>query len=345
VSYLNRRRLLALGAASSLAACNDHKLITPSQARPMDVQRLTRDFPALAERARPGAFSLGVMSLANTQTWYWDTDHAFPLAGAVAAPIAAAALALADEGKLVLSSRVAFNSLDLSPPASLIDQRFPDPPEGRDATILLSGLATLALRQGDNTAMDILMKQAGGPGGVGAFLEQKGVTGLRVDRYIREIDADLLAMPTFRAAWKDPPAFEEALEATPAVQRQAAMDAFIVDPRDTSTVPAALGFLALLADGKLVSPAATSQLLAWMDGPPGHRFRRGFADNVRLAQAAGATPTDLGFTAATAELAIATYPSGLQYAVAAFLTGSTATEDARDALFADAARMLAAAIG
>jgi beta-lactamase class A len=344
VTYLNRRRVLALGAAASLAACNDHPLIAPTKAKPMDVQRLTRAFPALAERAKPGVFSLGVMSIANTQTWYWDTQRAFPLAGAVAAPIAAAALALVDEGQLALTQRVAFNDLDLSPPYSLIDQRFPDPPDGRNATILLSGLATLALRQGDNTAMDILMKQAGGPGAVAAFLEQKGVTGLRVDRYLREIDADLLAMPTFRAAWKDPPAFEAALEATPATQRQAAMDAFIADPRDTSTVPAALGFLALLADGQLVSPRSTAQLLAWMDGPPG-RFRPGFPGDVRLAQAGGATPTDLGFTAATAELAIATYPNGVQYALAAFLTGSTATDAARRALFADAARMVAGVIG
>jgi beta-lactamase class A len=344
VSYLNRRRLLALGAAASLAACDDHKLIAPTKAKPIDVQRLAHAFPALAERAKPGIFSLGVMSLANTQTWYWDTERAFPLAGAVAAPIAVAALAQVDDGKLVLTNRVAFNDLDLSPPNSLIDQRFTDPPDGRSATILLSGLATLALRQGDNTAMDILMKQAGGPGAVAAFLEQKGVTGLRVDRYLRQIDADLLAMPTFRAAWKDPPAFEAAVEATPAAQRQAAMDAFIVDPRDTSTVPAALGFLALLADGELISPRSTAQLLTWMDGPPG-RFRPGFAADVRMAHAGGATPTDLGFTAATTELAIATYPNGLQYAVAAFLTGSTATDAARRGLFADAARLVAGAIG
>ena len=66
---------------------------------------------------------------------------------------------------------------------------------------------------------------------------------------------------------------------------------------------------------------------------------------MRVARALGETPEDLGFTAATAELAIATFPGGRRYALAAFLAGSTTTEAARSALFADAARLAAAAIG
>jgi beta-lactamase class A len=189
------------------------------------------------------------------------------------------------------------------------------------------------------------MKEVGGPGAVSAFLEQKGVTGLRVDRYERELAVEMLGMPSFRPDWKDPAAFAVARDQVTARERQSAMNRFILDPRDTSTVPAALGFLGLLAGGQLISPASVARLLGWMqDAPPG-RFAAGLPRGVTVARATGETATDLGFTAATAELAIATFPGGRRYALAAFLVGSTATWKARNALFADAAQLVAAAIG
>lgn len=340
----SRRRAFALAACVSFAACQ-RKLTTGANAGPMDTRRLDAGFPALAARARPGAFALGVMNLATTATWYWNTDRGFPLAGAAALPIAVAAMAQVDQAKLALTEPVAFSALDLSPAPSLIDRSWPTPPDLRTASIPAQSLITLALREGDNTAMDVLMHRIGGPGAVSAFLEQKGVTGLRIDRYAREIGVEMFGMPTFRPAWKDPAAFAAARDLVPLPARQSAMDQLILDPRDTSTVPAALGFLGLLAAGQLVSPASLARLIGWMDDAPAGRFAAGMPPGVRLARAVGETPADLGFTAATAELALAIFPGGRRYAIAGFLAGSTSTEAARDALFADAARLAAAAIG
>jgi beta-lactamase class A len=341
---VSRRQAFALAASAALAACQ-RKLTTTVTVGPMDIKRIDSGFPPLAQRARPGAFALGVMNLATTATWYWNTDRGFPLAGAVALPIAVAALAQIEAGKLKLTDPAPFDSLDLSPPPSMIDRSWPTPPAGHTASIPVQSLITLALREGDNTAIDVLMKRIGGPGQVGAFLEQKGVTGLRVDRYEREIGVELYGMPTFRAEWKDPAAYGAARDQVQAPGRQAAMDRFIADPRDTTTVPAALGFLGLLAGGQLVSPAAFNRLLGWMEDAPPGRFAAGLPKGVRVARAMGETPEDLGFVAATSELAIATFPGGHRYALAGFLVGSTATEAARSALFADAARLAAAAIG
>jgi len=254
-------------------------------------------------------------------------------------------MAVVETGKLPLTEPVSFGALDLSPPPSLIDRAWPTPPDGHAGAIPVQSLITLALREGDNTAIDVLMKRIGGPGAVSAFLQQKGVTGLRVDRYQRELGVELLGMPTFRAAWKDPAAFAVARDLVPPPARQAAMDRLILDPRDATTVPAALGFLGLLARGQLVSVASLARLIGWMeDGPPG-RFAAGMPQGVRLARAMGETAEDLGFVAATSELAIATFPDHRRYAIAGFLVGSTATEAARGALFADAARLAGAAIG
>jgi beta-lactamase class A len=340
----SRRGALALAASAALAACQP-KLTTPAKAGPMDTKRLDAEFPALAQRARPGTFALGVMNLATTATWYWNTDRAFPLTAAVALPVATAALAQVDARKLALAQPVAFSALDLSPPPSLIDHAWPSPPDEHAGSMPVQDLITLALRENDATAIDVLMKQVGGPGAVSAFLEQKGVTGLRVDRYEREIGVELLGMPSFRPDWKDPAAFSVARDQVTARERQSAMNRYILDPRDTSTVPAALGFLGLLTGGQLISPASLAILLRWMqDAPPG-RFAAGLPRGVAIARATGETTADLGFTAATAELAIATLPGGRRYALAGFLVGSTGTWKARNALFSDAARLVAAAIG
>lgn len=336
-----RRHSLALAAAAALAACGPHKLETKTAAgaRTLDTRRLDREFPGLARRARPGAFAFGVMDLATTTAWYWNTDRGFPLAAAAAAPIAAAALAQIEAGKLSLNDQVSFNALDLSPPPSLIGQDFPAG-DAKTAHILpAASLAALAVREGDTTAMDVLAGRIGGPGAVSAFLELKQVLGLRIDRYQREIGVQMFGMPTFRPAWKDLAAFDAARDQVPASARQAAMEAFILDPRDTSTVPAALGFLAMLAGGQLISARSTAQLMGWMASGPDGRFKPGLRAGVRIAHVGGATPTDLGFTPAVTELAVVTLPRGQRYALAGFLVGSTATAAAQDALFADAARL------
>ncbi len=340
-----RRHTIALAAAAAAAACHKRALTTPTAGAAMNTHLLDASFPALAHKASPGAFAMGVMDLANTRTWYWNTDRGFPLGGAAALPIAAAALAQLDAGKLALAEPVPFDTLDLSPPFSLISQDWPDPPDRRATTMRAADLFTLALREADTTAMDVLMKRIGGPGAVTAFLEAKGVLGLRVDRYQRQIEADMFAMPTFRAMWRTQSTFDAARDAAPAKSRQAAMDQFILDPRDTATVPAALGFLAMLAGEELISPLSTHLLLDWMRTAPASRFRAGLPAGTVLAHTRGQPSTDLGFTPATAELAIATFPSGRRYALAGFLVGSTATDQAGAALFAAGAALASRAIG
>jgi beta-lactamase class A len=254
-------------------------------------------------------------------------------------------MAQVDAGKLTLAEQVPFDTLDLSPPFSLISQDWPDPPDKRTTSMRAADLIALALREGDTTAMDVLAKRIGGPGQVAAFLQTKGVLGLRVDRYQREIEAEMFAMPSFRATWRTQAAFDAARDAVPPTARQASMDHFILDPRDAATVPAALGFLALLATGELVSPASTRALLDWMATAPGSLFRAGLPAGVAVAHATGASRSDLGFTPATAELAVATYPTGRRYALAGFLVGSTATAEGRAALFATGAALASRAIG
>ena len=347
MTFSRRAVIASTWAAASLAACRPGAQTTTRRAHALDTARLNQDFPALAKRAAPGLFCAGIMSLDSTETWYWNTDRAFPLAGLAAVPIAAAALSEVDAGRLALAEPVRFSATELSPPFSVINQRWPDPPEGYSAQAPASTLMSLALRWGDNTAADVLMKRIGGPGLVTAWLRGLQITEIRIDRYGRETAMDLAALPSFRAAWKDPAAFLAARDQVAAPDRQRAMDGFMADPRDSATVPAMLDFLYKLACRQVLSAASTTAILRWMEtaAPGGNLLRAGWDRRVRIAHKGGATPTDLGFTAATNDMAIATLPDGRRYAMAAFLAGSTATEAQRAALFADTARLMSAAAG
>lgn len=344
---LNRRRALAAGGSSLLAACSRRALTRPAspiKARPLDPHVLDQGFPALAARARPGALAIGVMDLQTNETWYWNTDRAFPLASAVALPVAAAALAQVDAGRLALAEPVPIRGMDLAPPPSIIDAKWPTPPGDHSESRSVQDLMSLALIHGDNTAIDVLMGRIGGPGAVTAWLQFKGVSGMRVDRYMREIGVELFGMPTFRPEWKDEAAFDAARSQVTPQRQQAAMDAFIVDPRDSSTVPAALGFLAMMSAHELLSRRSQARLLSLMYAAPGGLFRSGLPREVAFARVLGATPLDLGYTPALAEIGLATWPGGRSYVLAGFLAGSTATADQRNALFADAARLASRAV-
>ncbi|HUZ12930.1 MAG TPA: serine hydrolase [Caulobacteraceae bacterium] len=343
----SRRAALVTAGAAALAACSRPRPVAPTRSRGLDTRLLDSAFPALAQRAHPGLFSVGVTDLQSGVIWYWNTDRAFPLQNAFELPLAAAALAEADAGRLALSERLTFSAQDLSPPFSAINQKWPTPPDGYSASIPIFTLFTLAVRWGDNTAADLLMKRIGGPGMVTAWLQQWPIKDIRIDRYEREVLVDLAGLAPFRPAWKDRPAFVAAREAIAPARRQGAMYAYLADRRDTATLPAALALLAKLGAGQLLSAGSTAVLLAWMQSSFGGelRLKAGLPAQVRFAHKAGAAPTDLGFTPVENDLGIATWPDGRRFAIAAFLVGSTGARAQRDALFSDAARLIARAVG
>ena len=340
------RRLFLMSFAGCLASCAP---TGPSAPKPgaLDTKLLDRDFPALAARARPGFFNLGVLEERGEQVWCWNDRARMPMQSVFKAPLAAAALAEVDAGRLRLDERIHITALDLSPPRSPIDAAWPTPPEGRVMDVPAIDLIALAVQQSDNTAADVIMARIGGPGAVTAWLRAKSITDMSIDRYERELQPELAGMESFRPAWKDPAAWTTARESVPAAAREAAMGAYLADPRDTATVPAALSFLYKLSHGELISPAATRLLLRLMSATSTgvNRFRAGLPPSAALAHKTGSAATDLGLTPATNDIGLVTLKDGRRFAIAGFLAASTATDADRDRLFADAARLVVKAIG
>jgi len=321
--------LVGLGAAG----CTPHPA-APAKSGPLDVRQLADGLPSLADRARPGLLNLAVMEIGGGAPFLADAAGLYPLAGLAKLPIAAATLARVDAGRLRLNTRIELAVADLGPPPSRINAEVLMRRGAGGMALRLADLVALAIQQDDSTASDILMRLVGGPAPVTAWLESKGVAGLRVDRFDRDRLCDLFATGPFKPDWARPEAWASALEAADPPVRQGAMDAYLADPRDTTTAPAAIDFLNRLASGVLLRPDSTQFLLDLMTASaPASALDAGLPADAVVAHKSDATPTALGFTAAVGELAIVTLAGGARLGVAAFLVGSTATAEERASLF------------
>lgn len=186
----SRRAILttALAAATvSAAGCGgqvNRRML--ASVRGLDFDRLKRGFALLAARAAPGILNLGVLTLDTLAVWCADQNRRFPLQGLVKAPLAAAALAEVDAGRLKLNDMIPIRAMDLSPPPSRVNRALP--PRGRrDLELPAADLIALTVQEDDNTAADVIMARVGGPGAVTAWLRQHNIRDMRVDRYQREI--------------------------------------------------------------------------------------------------------------------------------------------------------------
>jgi beta-lactamase class A len=237
---------------------------------------------------------------------------------------------------------VTIGAADLGPPPSRINRLF----QGAPLSLPAADLIVLTARDGDNTAVDALMRRLGGPAALSAWLAGHGLGDLRVDRYERELQTQVIGLGDYRPEWALPAAWSAAEDAAPAGAREAALAAYLADPRDTATVPTLTRFLTLLAGGGLISVAATAFLLRVMTAPKGAAsgLAAGLPPGAAVAHKAGASTTSLGLTPAANDIGLVTLADGRRFAIAVLLAGSNATAAQRGALIADAARLAVAAL-
>ena len=339
---LGRREILIGGASLSLAACARSPLMTVSHTPQLDMKGLEAGVAKIAVRAAPGILGFALRNLESGQVWVRLGEHPFPMQSVFKLALGAAVLSEIDAGRLQLNEVFSIPSEALSPPWSPIAEAWP----GQTCYALLD-LLTAAVANSDNTAADLLMKRIGGPGAVSAWLRSKTVDEVRVDRYEREIQPAVYGMASFRPAWKGQAAFNAAKATVPPGQRHAAMLAYMADPRDTSTPRGMLGFLRKLDDRELLSEASTRRLLGIMSDRVriSDRLKAGLPKDAIFAHKSGTSGTDQGLTAAFNDVGIFTLADKRRYAIAAFLSGSTAPQKDRADLFADLARLSVRSIG
>ncbi len=168
-------------------------------------------------------------------------------------------------------------------------------------------LCAAAVEVSDNTAANLLLGDLGGPAAVTAFARALGDPRTRLDR----------TEPTLN-------------EARPG------------DPRDTTTPEAMVGSLRALLLGPTLGPESRARLEGWMAACTTGRTR--LRAGLPPDWAAG-DKTGSGARGTANDIAILRPPHRAPILVAAYLTGSTASDSGRDAVLAEVGRLVVEALG
>ncbi|MBV8466709.1 MAG: serine hydrolase [Burkholderiales bacterium] len=267
-------------------------------------------------------------------------DQRFPLFGLMHLPLAITVMDLVDRHIWRLDDQVYVTRSDLGFTVQPIADKIG--PDGYKTSIgdLLEGM----LVHNDAAAANYLLRRLGGQRVVQHLMEHSLVKEVHLDRDEWHLRADILGMD-----WQPTDAneaiFAHDLAAIPDDKRQKAFDDFLKDTRDTATPRGMVAIVALLADGKRLSPDSTTDLLKLMAaaqyGQAG--LKAGLAPGWQLAGVAARGPDRHGVNSATDEIGLLTAPDGTNLAVCVFSSGSKAPDSVRAAAFALVARAATAA--
>jgi beta-lactamase class A len=256
----------------------------------------------------------------------------FPLASVCKLPIAAAVLAMVEEGKLRLDEELEIPPYDVVPTVSPIAERWP-----KQRRFQLEEMIELMIAQSDNTAVQTLFRVAGGASGMAARFQQWGIVGMRVDRNERECGmtaAGVRAIPPMEE-WT--PDLETRLEGaiTPR-ERIAALRRFLADPRDTGSPDSTIDLIRKLYRGELLSRSLTSRLIQMMERTttgPG-RIKGLLAPGTVVAHKTGTTGSAGSLNGSTNDVGVV---AG-RIALAVYVKGSTRPIAVRERVIAEMAR-------
>jgi beta-lactamase class A len=334
------RRTVLAAALAGLAGCNDKTKIDVEVGKELDLERLKREIPAIAARTGQGVLGVAI-GVPHGDVYNFNGSRRFPMQSVFKAPLAAAVLSAIDDGRVSLDETLELRDVDLSPAFSPIADAWPGV-----TRYTVSDLLVRAAGQSDNTAADLLMKRIGGPGAVTAWLVSKGIQDMRVDRYERELQPEIVGLASFRAAWKGETAYRAALDDVPDDRQREATATYLMDNRDTATPVAMMQWLDDLSGVSLLAPASTVRLLKIMtDTATGaNRLHAALPAGARLAHKTGTARTILGVNPATNDAGIYTLKDQRRLTVVAFLSGSTLDDAGREAVIADVGRAALAAL-
>jgi beta-lactamase class A len=228
-------------------------------------------------------------------------DH-FPMQSVYKVPIGMALMKQVDSGKLKLDQKVRVTKDDYAGTSSHspIRDKYPN---GTELTI--NELMGWMLRESDGTASDVLMRLAGGPEAVKAYLHELNIT-------------DIVVLDT-----------EKAFAENHSLQY-----------RNWATPEAAVSLLRALYDGRGLSQESRALVIRLMtesnNGPK--RLKGLLPAGTSVAHKTGTSGTENGITAATNDIGIITLSNGQHLAIAVFVSESKTDEATREGVIAKIAR-------
>jgi beta-lactamase class A len=225
-----------------------------------------------------------------------------PMQSVFKLPLALAVLGQVEHGTLSLDQPVRFLPRDRILPHvySPLQDQYPD--AGVD--VPLRELLRLAVSVSDNVAADILLRIAGGPKAVNAYIAALGVRGF----HLQDNEAVLhLEVSAQYRNWFEP--------------------------------SGAVRLLRRISDKSPLTAEHTDLLLGWMTPErPTKRLEGDLPPGTRVAHKSGTSDVDDGVAHATNDIGLIPLPDGRRIAIAVFVTDSTADEATRDHVIARIAR-------
>lgn len=260
--------------------------------------------------------------------------EAFPMASAFKLPMAVQILSLVDEGKLTMDKMVSLSPADLHPGSGKLTELFFHP----GVSLSIANLLELALVISDNTAADLLLREAGGPAAITARMRELGFPGIRVDR------STAVMISAWQGVKNLPPEadwnrdlWDKLYGAVAPSDHMRARRAETADLRDTATPNEMTNLLLRLWKKEILTPQSTEILLNILGRcETGNSRIKGMlpqgTDVAHKTGSLGGVANDVGFI---------TLPGDAGHiAISVFTKGSNKPEDASDKAIAEIARTI-----
>jgi beta-lactamase class A len=264
--------------------------------------RLQNQIEQIAAAAK-GRVGVAAVVLETGETVSLNSHDHFPMQSVYKLPIGMAVMKQVDAGKIKIDQKVRVTKSDFVRQGqhSPIRDKYPNGTE-----ISVSELLRFAISESDGTASDVLMKLAGGPGVMQAYLSELKITDMIVLNTEKEIGQD----------WE-------------------------TQYRNWASPEAAVALLRVLYERRGLSESAHDLLLKFMiESTPGPKRLKGLLPaGTIVAHKTGTSGTEHGITAATNDIGIITLPNGKHLAIAVFVSDSPADEATREEVIAKIAKI------
>ena len=298
---------------------------------------LAADAPALQREAQrlvqglEGEVGVSMVHLQTGRAVHVNGQRAFPLASVMKLPVAVHILTLVDEGQLTLGQTVTLTEADIYPEmGGPMDLHL-----SAGSAISVRDLLHMMITVSDNNATDILLRLGGGTAAVNTRMQQLGIDGIRIDRYIWELLANYYGHPASQQQPLDGAGYAAVANSprTPA-QRRVHIDAWNADPRDTASTAAIATLLQQVWQGRVLSDGSTNvlkQIMAQTRTGSG-RLRGVLPPRTPVAHKTGTVGDVIN------DAGVITLPDGKGEVVIAVLMQSSADTAQRERTIADLAR-------
>jgi beta-lactamase class A len=302
-----------------------------SPASDPSLQRLEREIARLAKLSG-GVVGATAIHLETGRRVSLNGRDRFPMASTFKVPVAVQLLTRVDKGELKLDQMIQVKTSDLHPGSGTLSDLF----NKGGLALSIRNLLELMLLISDNSATDILLREAGGGEAVTARLRSLGIEGINVNRSCARLIADWRGVSNLPPEEKwNPEMFELVFSTVKPEEQKAAAKNFDNDTRDTATPDGMAALLERVFRKDMLKPESAELLLDVM-----RRCRTGEArlrgilpEGTEIAHKTGT----IGGT--TNDVGIITLPDGAGHvAIAVFVKSSEKDVPARERTIAEIAR-------